>query len=182
MENVAEENKKHLSRKEFLRMSATAAAAVTFGSMINLPFAEAAEGPASDDIVNSLLRGAIDTHIHGVLHVIKRTLSDLDIARSAKAAGFKAVIVKCHVTATTSRAILVQEAVGKDIRVFGGFALNKAEGGLNPAGVETELEIGAKEIWLPTFWSESHIKLQKAKPADAVRLTDDKGAFRPELY
>ena len=51
MENGAEENKKHLSRKEFLRMSASAAAAVTFGSMINLPFAEAAEGPASNDIV-----------------------------------------------------------------------------------------------------------------------------------
>ena len=182
MENNPEENKKHLSRKEFLRMSASAAAAVTFGSMINLPLAEGAEGPASDDVVASLLRGAIDTHIHGGPDVIQRTWSDLDIARSAKASGFKAVIVKCHVTATTSRAILVQQAVGEDIRVFGGFALNKAEGGLNPEGVQTELNIGAKEIWLPTFWSESHIKLLKAKPADAVRITDDKGAFRPELY
>ena len=74
MENGAEENKKHISRKEFLRMSATAAAAVTFGSMINLPFAKGAEGPASDDIVNSLLQGAIDTHIHGGPDVIQRTL------------------------------------------------------------------------------------------------------------
>jgi hypothetical protein len=182
MEIGAEETRKNLSRKEFLRMSASAAAAITLGSMINLPFAESAGGPASDDIVNDLLKGAIDTHIHGGPDVIKRTWSDLDIAMSAKAAGYKAVIVKCHVTATTSRAILVQQAVGEGVRVFGGFALNKAEGGLNPAGVDTELQLGAKEIWLPTFWSESHIKLQKGKPSDAVSLTDDKGAFRPELF
>jgi len=182
MKQSSGENERKMSRKDFLSLSAGAVTAVALGSMITLPLAKASQGPASDDIVNSLLKGAIDTHIHGGPDINKRTWSDLDIARAAKAAGYKAVIVKSHVTPSASRAILVQQSVGEGVSVFGGLALNKPEGGLNPAGVEVELKIGAKQIWLPTLWSESNIKLRKGNPADAVRITDEKGAFRPELF
>jgi Family of unknown function (DUF6282)/TAT (twin-arginine translocation) pathway signal sequence len=182
MKKSQEEEQEGFTRRDFLRVSAGTAGAVALGSLPALASAEKSGGPASDDVVNELLRGAIDTHIHGGPDVIQRKLSDIDIAREAKAAGMKAVITKCHVTSTTSRAILAQEAVGKGVLIFGGFALNKAEGGLNVDAVATEIKIGAREIWLPTFWSESHIKLDKKNPADAVKLTDDKGVFRPELF
>jgi len=181
MKKSSEEKKLGFTRRDFLRVSAGTAGAVALGSLPGLASSEQKGGPASDDVVNALLRGAIDTHIHTGPDVNPRPLSDIGVVRAAKAAGMKAVITKCHVTSTVSRAILAQEAVGKDIIVFGGLVLNKAEGGLNVEGVATEIKIGAKEIWLPTFWSESHIKFDKKNPADAVRITDDKGAFRPEL-
>ncbi|HUL00425.1 MAG TPA: DUF6282 family protein [Nitrospirota bacterium] len=176
-----EEEKKGFTRRDFLRVSAGTAGVVALGSLPGMASADKSGGPASDDVVEALLKGAIDTHIHTGPDVNPRTLSDIGVARAAKAAGMKAVITKCHVTSTVSRAILAQETVGKDIVVFGGLVLNKAEGGLNVEAVATEIKIGAKEIWLPTFWSESHIKFDKKNPADAVRITDDKGAFRPEL-
>ena len=181
MKKSQEEERKGFTRRDFLRVSAGTAGVVALGSLPALASAEKSGGPASDDVVDELLRGAIDTHIHTGPDVNPRTLSDIGVAQAAKTAGMKAVITKCHVTSTVSRAILAQEAVGKGILVFGGLVLNKAEGGLNVEGVATEIKIGAKEIWLPTFWSESHIAFDKKNPADAVKITDDKGAFRPEL-
>ena len=52
----------------------------------------------------------------------------------------KAILVKSHVTPTTSRAQLVQEAVGSTFRVLGGLVLNRQAGGLNVQAVETELK------------------------------------------
>ena len=135
----------------------------------------------SEDVVDALLLGAIDTHIHSGPDVTQRKWSDLDVGRSAQSAGYKAVVVKCHVTPTASRAMLVQQVIGKFPQIFGGLVLNKTVGGLNPTGVEAELNIGAKIIWLPTFWSESHVNMDKRSPSEAVRLTDDKGTFRSEL-
>lgn len=136
---------------------------------------------ASDDIVNELLRGAIDMHVHGSPDIIPRKMSDLGVVCSYQEAGLKAVIIKCHVTATTARTAIVQEVID-GFRVFGGIVLNKMVGGLNPIAVETELQLGAKEVWMPTVSSLSHIKSFNGKLSQAVTITDDNGVIRSEIY
>jgi hypothetical protein len=142
---------------------------------------DAKKASVSGDVVDVLLQGAIDTHIHGGPDIVPRKMSDADVARAAKKAGMRAVVIKNHVTPTTSRARLVQEAVG-DIQVFGGLVLNKAAGGLNPTAVEVELALGAKEIWMPTKSSVQDISRNQGDLAKAVPVTDERGDFRPELY
>jgi len=132
--------------------------------------------------IKSILKGAIDLHMHGSPDVVPRIGSDLQLAQSAQSAGMRAVLLKSHVTPTSSRAQLVQEAVGGELKVFGGLALNKAIGGLNVQAVETELKLGAKEIWMPTISAVNHVKLHNKNIEEAVPIFDEKGKLLPELF
>ena len=133
-----------------------------------------------ESIAASLLPGSIDFHIHGGPDVKARKLSEIEVARAAKSAGLKAVIIKNHVTPTTCRARLIQEMLG-GYPVFGGLVLNKPAGGLNPAAVEMELKLGAKEIWLPTISSVAQVTKDKRSLDSAVPVTDEHGVFLPAL-
>lgn len=95
------------------------------------------------------LSGLIDMHIHSGPDSRPRYCDDVQAAREAKAAGLQAILIKSHITLTADRATIAESVVG-DIRVFGGLVLNYAVGGLNPAAVEAALQMGAKEIWMPT--------------------------------
>lgn len=181
MNNFEDNEGKGINRRNFLLCSAGAAAvALTAGPLQNVFAAESVAGPASNDIVDQLIRGAIEMHVHGSPDVIPRKSSELRVARAYKAAGLDGIMFKCHVATTTSRAATVQEALG-DFKVFGGIVLNKMVGGLNPAAVETELALGAKQVWLPTVSAENHVKFEKHNINKAVKLTDEKGLIRPEL-
>ena len=133
-----------------------------------------------ESIARNLLPGSIDFHIHGGPDVRPRKLSELAVAQAAKQAGMKAVIIKNHVTPTTLRARLISEVLG-GFPVFGGLVLNRQAGGLNPAAVEAELKLGAKEIWLPTISAVAQVQLSKGNMANAVPITDERGAFLPAL-
>jgi hypothetical protein len=116
------------------------------------------------------LQGAIDMHAHGAPDGTPRKLDVLELARVAKAAGMRAIVIKNHYEPTASLAYVVRKAV-PGIEVFGGISLDLTVGGVNPAAVEwmTKVEGGyGKVVWLPTFDSESQ-----------VRLTGDKRPFAP---
>ena len=135
----------------------------------------------TEQLVNSLLEGAIDMHIHSSPDAAPRKMSDLEVAQAYKEAGLKGVLFKCHVTPTAARAALVGQAVG-NFRTFGGLVLNRMAGGLNPAAVEAELSLGARQIWMPTLSSELHIRINKGDPAKAVSIKNEKGSVRNELF
>lgn len=96
------------------------------------------------------LTGCIDLHLHSAPDVRPRRLDDVDLARAAHSAGYRAILLKNHHTLTADRAAIAQRVVGRELRVFGGLALNAAVGGVNPAAVEVALAMGAKQIWFPT--------------------------------
>ncbi len=129
-----------------------------------------------ESIAKSILPGSIDFHIHGGPDVRPRKMTELAVAQAAKQAGMKAVIIKNHVTPTTLRARLISEVLG-GFPVFGGIVLNRQAGGLNPAAVDVELKLGAKEIWLPTISAVAQIQLNKGNLANAVPITDEHGNF-----
>ena len=107
------------------------------------------------------LEGAIDMHAHAAPDGTPRKLDALELARTAKAAGMRAIVIKNHYEPTASLAFVVRKVV-PGIVVFGGISLDLTVGGVNPAAVEwmTKVEGGyGKVVWLPTFDSESQVKL-----------------------
>jgi hypothetical protein len=107
------------------------------------------------------LDGAIDMHAHAAPDGTPRKLDALDLARTAKAAGMRAIVIKNHYEPTASLAFIVRKVV-PGIEVFGGISLDLTVGGVNPAAVEwmTKVEGGyGKVVWLPTFDSEAQVKL-----------------------
>jgi len=127
------------------------------------------------------LEGAIDLHAHAAPDGTPRKLDALDLARMAKAAGMRAIVIKNHYEPTASLAFLVRKVV-PGIEVFGGISLDLTVGGVNPAAVEwmTKVEGGyGKVVWLPTFDAESQVKLNGDNRPFAPVMRD--GKILPEV-
>jgi hypothetical protein len=127
------------------------------------------------------LDGVIDLHAHAAPDGTPRKLDALELARMAKAAGMRAIVLKNHYEPTASIAFLVRQVV-PGIEVFGGISLDLTVGGVNPSAVEwmTKVEGGyGKVVWLPTFDSESQVKLNGDKRPFAPVTRD--GKILPEV-
>jgi hypothetical protein len=127
------------------------------------------------------LAGAIDLHAHGDPDGTARRIDVIDLAKAAKAAGMRAIVIKNHFEPTASLAYLVRKEV-PGIEVFGGISLDLTVGGVNPAAVEwmTKVKGGfGKVIWLPTFDSEAQVKLDKRSRPFASVTRD--GKVLPEV-
>lgn len=132
-------------------------------------------------MIDSIISGAIDMHVHSSPDVIPRKLSDIGVAKQAKQANLAGVMLKCHHGSTVARAKLAEESV-PGIAVYGGMVLNKSVGGINPDAVETELAMGAKEVWMPTVSAVNHVQFMRQQLSKAVPITDEKGNLLPAVY
>ena len=123
------------------------------------------------------LTGLSDLHIHTSPDIRPRHADDVDTAREAADAGMRAILCKSHWTLTADRAAIAEKSVGGRLRVFGGLALNASVGWLNPRAVEVALQMGARQIWMPT--------LDLAGPGghrlDAPVIVDRDGKVRAEV-
>lgn len=109
--------------------------------------------------------GLVDTHVHSAPDVVPRKLTDLELAREATDAGHRALVLKSHHSITSTRASLVEEALGGGTQILGGIVLNlHATGGINPYAVKTALELGARVVWMPTFTSANHVHSLRTDP------------------
>jgi hypothetical protein len=103
------------------------------------------------------IRGAVDVHVHSEPDLFPRIADDVGVARHAASVGLRALSLKCHSERTTSRAYLTEQLV-PGIQVIGGIVLNRAVGGINPAAVESALQLGAKHVWMPTVDAANHAR------------------------
>jgi hypothetical protein len=152
----------------------------------------------SQDIVERLLDGAVDLHVHPYPSPFPRRMDAAEAARRAAEAGMRAIVVKSH-HHDTSTDVAALRAHGIDdagIDVFGGIALNTQVGGLNPHAVNLSLAMGGRVVWFPTIASPKHIEhhrehpqlkfpqlavdLIPEKPIDV--FADGDGALRPEVH
>lgn len=141
-----------MSRSRIHRVLQAAAVAVALGATVSTASAQT-------------LVGTIDFHAHGDPDGTPRKIDVIDLAKAAKAAGMRAIVIKNHYEPTASLAFIVRKVV-PGIEVFGGISLDLTVGGVNPAAVEwmTKVKGGfGKVIWLPTFDSESQVTLDKQK-------------------
>jgi len=99
------------------------------------------------------LQGVVDLHAHSDPDSVPRTIDAIDLAKLAASRGMRALVLKNHYESTASLAYLARKQV-PGIELFGGIALNRSVGGVNPAAVErmTLVKGGwGRVVWMPTF-------------------------------
>ncbi len=124
-----------------------------------------------------LVRGAYDLHVHVEPDVMRRQVTDLQLARRCWDVGLAGFALKSHYVPTAERAAVLNEALNEEIgheeigdeetghgeiRVIGALTLNASVGGLNPIAVEIAAREGARILWMPTLDAANH----RAKHAD----------------
>lgn len=128
--------------------------------------------------IGNILRGSIDMHLHhGPDPRVERRLDALQVAREAKEAGMRAIVLKSHEYPTAPVAYIVSQIVS-DIKIFGSMSLDFEAGGLNPHALEASAKLGAKVVWMPTFTSANDRKMNGLGD-DGISLLDSKGKLLP---
>lgn len=146
----------------------------------------------SDAVVDDLLKGAVDLHIHSGPSVMARLVDHIQAIEQAASVGMRALLFKDHYYPTAPIAELIRERYAHTgVQAFGGLVLNNAMGGFNPYAVEHALKLGTKIIWMPTLSAANHIreghnkKLLVAKSEmrrpTALTAVDEHGDLRPEV-
>ncbi len=109
------------------------------------------------------LTGVVDIHVHSDPDSVPRSIDAIDAAKLARSRGMRALVLKNHYEPTASLAYLVRKEVPR-IELFGGIALNRTVGGVNPAAVErmTRVKGGwGRVVWMPTFDAENQVRFSK---------------------
>ncbi len=126
------------------------------------------------------LDGVIDMHVHSAPDSGPRSIDALQIARIARDAGMRAILLKNHYAPTAGLAFVVERAV-PGIRVFGGVALNSSMGVNAAAVAHMAATTGGhgKVVWMPTFDSEHYHRVDRPNP-DFVPVSRN-GKLLPEV-
>ncbi len=117
----------------------------------------------SGSLVAQTLKGVVDIHVHSDPDSVARSIDAIDIARLARDRGIRALVLKNHYEPTASLAYLARKVV-PGIELFGGIALNRTVGGINPAAVErmTMVKGGwGRVVWMPTFDAENQVRYSR---------------------
>lgn len=112
------------------------------------------------EMVQELMRGACDLHIHAGPDIVPRLQDVVEVARDAHAAGMRALGIKDHNTNTADRCYVASQMV-PGIEILGGIVLNHTVGGLNPETVDKAIRLGAKIIWMPSM--DAALTIQKVR-------------------
>ena len=127
-----------------------------------------------------ILKGAIDMHVHSSPDISDRSINDFELADLAENKGFKAIVIKNHVSSTAGRVELANIRSEK-IKVFGGIALNKAVGGINPEAVEAMHKMSpeyGKIVWFPTLDADYYKQKLNHEDEGLTILEDNKISFQ----
>ena len=110
-----------------------------------------------NDIVDSILKGSYDLHVHaGPDPNQKRRLDAIETARHAYEAEMGGFVLKSH-EYLTSPLTYALEQMYPGLTVAGSISLNREVGGLNHQAVQTAARLGAKVIWMPTLSAQSYL-------------------------
>lgn len=107
-------------------------------------------------------------------------MSILDAATDAARVGFRAIVAESHHHGMQPDILALESAGLRDVpvKVYGGIALNRTVGGLNPYAVELALGLDGKVVWSPTISSPAHIEFHRHNhhsgfPVSGVPLRDN---------
>src|SRR5262249_34973524 len=94
---------------------------------------------------------------------VPRSIDALDAAKLARDRGMRGIVLKNHYEPTASLAFLARK-VAPGLEVFGGIALNRSVGGVNPAAVGRMSMVKGgygRVVWMPTFDAENRPRFSK---------------------
>jgi Family of unknown function (DUF6282) len=162
----------------YIKHAAAAFAGIASLAFCILLFAQSGFPPPPPKV--SAAAGSIDIHVHSDPDAFNRSLDDYEVARIAARKGMRGIVLKSHVATTADRAVLLGRAF-PGLEVWGGIALNRAVGGVNPDAVEWFHRMAGgrgKVVWLPTFDSDNQHKILK-EPGEGLKVAVD-GKLLPE--
>jgi hypothetical protein len=125
------------------------------------------------DVEKRFLEGACDLHIHtgpDTYHGIYapttrlRLLDGIEAASEARAAGMRAILLKCVDICTVDRAYCARRAV-PELEVFGELNMSYTVGGLNAAAIRRSVKFGPG----PNLLKMVMLPADEANPASATR-------------
>lgn len=128
---------------------------------------------ADESVVISLMKGAIDLHVHSGPSTMARQLDHMEQVEQAAEAGMSGVLFKDHHYSVAPVIPMMRRYVGDlGVKMYGSVVLNNAVGGLNPYAVDFNLKSGAKLVFMPTAHSANHIRntSRKSRLASKVQL------------
>jgi hypothetical protein len=115
-----------------------------------------------EDRIDSLLKGAIDPHVHSGPSIAPRGVDHLELLREASAAGFAAVVTKDHdYSGVMTAALIAKHHPELTTKIYSSIVLNNVVGGFNPYAVEHTAAMGGKIVWMPTLAAENHLRWEK---------------------
>jgi hypothetical protein len=109
------------------------------------------------------LKGAIDFRAHTSPDSMERSIDADDMAKLAKDAGMRGIVLKNHWESTAALAYMVRKEV-PGLEVFGGIVLDKAVGGINLEAVKrmSMMKGGyGRVVWFPTVDAEAFVNYLK---------------------
>lgn len=112
-----------------------------------------------NDHITSLMKGAIDLHVHSGPSVMPRSLDHIEAIEDASKAQMRAVCFKDHWYMTVPAVDLIKKHYpSNSTEALGGIVLNNAVGGLNPHAVDHCLKLGGRMVWMPTTSAANHVR------------------------
>lgn len=124
------------------------------------------EHPQPSARARALVAGSFDLHVHVAPDVMRRKITDTELAARYGDRGLGGFVLKSHYASTAERAAVVRAAV-PGVTVVGAITLNGSVGGMNPVAVEIAARGGAKLVWLPTVDSLNQRSSTASDPAGA---------------
>jgi hypothetical protein len=176
-----DEKGKGWDRRNFLKTAAGAIGGLALSG-------KAIDSLAAVPYEENPLVGCFDSHVHSGPDLTRRSLNDIELAKTAKEAGMRGINFFNHQTMTVDRAYIARQVV-PGIEIFGGVALNYPTGGINPVTVSTGLKFFGdcmRYVKLPSQ-SAAHDLEEKAhlegKKYDGkgLRIYDKEGKILPDV-
>jgi hypothetical protein len=132
-----------------------------------------------------LLKGALDLHFHmdPWLPTAMNGQASIADVRIARARGMRGLVIKDHNEPTAPLAYHLRPEI-PGLELYGGFVLNRANGGINPAGVEfmaTQIKgEPGRIVWMPAGDTEKEVRQSKNPNAPFVAVSRN-GELLPEV-
>lgn len=127
------------------------------------------------------LEGVVDLHVHSAPDSVPRSVTAIEAAQLGVRHHMRAMLLKNHYNETASLAYIVGQVV-PGIELYGGIALNRSVGGVNPTAVDRMARIAGSSgrvVWMPTFDSVQWQVLNGQNPL-SVPVSRD-GMLLPEV-
>lgn len=145
-------------------------------------------------MMEKLLEGFFDLHVHAGPSIIPREIDAAEMAALASKFLYRGIVLKDHHYCTAPLATVIKKhlPINSETQVLGSIVLNNSVGGVNAAAVDAAISLGARIVWMPTVSSRNHItktqghnvKFPSGKkltvPEKPLCLLDDRGRLIPE--
>jgi hypothetical protein len=135
------------------------------------------------EVVNTLWQGSVDMHIHpGPDPNAERPLDGAQMAKLARDAGMRGIVLKSFFYPTVSEAYIIGKMT-PNVAVLGSVVISfTTTGGLEHAAetIETNGKIGCKVVWFPAMdakWCRSYLGKK-----DGLSILNDSNRLKSEVY